>query len=98
MLTLKLSINGEMLVRCLESTSPAETLVDKGVLEDLVRFGVCVLFHILSVHRDAETQSILCDIRVTHCSESEKNSRYYHNYLTTPFTKAFYKILCSFCL
>ena len=46
-----------MLVRCLENTSPAETLVVKGVLEDLVRFGVCFLFHILSVHRDAETQS-----------------------------------------
>ena len=87
-----------MLVRCLENTSPAKTLVDKGGLEDLVRFGVCVLFHILSVHRDAETQSFYAILGSPIVVNLNKNSRYYHNYLTTPFTKAFYKILCSFCL
>ena len=45
-----------MLVRCLENTSPAKTLVDKGVLEDLVRCRVCFV-HIILVHRDAETKS-----------------------------------------
>ena len=76
-------------MRCLENTSPAKTLVDKGVLEDFVKCEVFFLFHIIFVHRDAERQSFLCDIRVTHCSESERNSRNYHNYLATPFTKAF---------
>ena len=45
-------------MRCLKNTSPAKTLVDKGVLEDLVRCRVCFV-HIILVHRDAETQSFL---------------------------------------
>ena len=44
-----------MLVRCLESTSPAETLVDKGVLEDLVKCGVC-FSHYIGTQRRGDTE------------------------------------------
>jgi len=61
-----------MLVRCLENTSPAETLVNKVVLEDLVKCGV-FFSHYISTQRRGDTE-FLCDIRVTHCSESEKKT------------------------
>ena len=58
-----------MLVRCLDNTSLAGTPVNKGALEDLVKCGV---FFVLFVYTE------------TRGSESERNTRNYHDSLKHP--------------